>query len=212
MKICKKFSAFEHIIVFVIVSELTKLFRNNNKKQFFAHMLQISCKSLQIFLNVKWWLKYRNKTSVSWRLSCTKIMILSFLNISNNRTIQRTLQYPDNSMIALNSNNSIIFSKQQHFRSISMKRIYVIHLFWYLQNLKFPQFKFLPTFVQCTLPVTLWFGDSWQHDFRFPVATFVYVLLGAQTRSRKLRILRNQKWQVKKTRENATPQWFLWMS
>ena len=102
-------------------------------------------------------------------------------------------EYPNNSMIALNSNNSIISSMQQHFRSKSMKIVYIIHLFWYLQNLKFPQFKFLPTFVQCILPVTLWFGDSWQHDFRFPVATFVYVLLSAQTRK-----LRNQKWQVKK--------------
>ena len=82
---------------------------------------------------------------------------------------------------------------QQHFRSKSMKIIYGIHLFWYLQNLKFPQFKFLPTFVQRTLPVTLWFGDSWQHDFRFPVATFVYVLLSArklascETKSDKLK-------------------------
>ena len=65
LKICTDLQAIcsiERKIVFVIVSE-----------QFCIHMLQISCKSSEILeqCHVKWWFKYRNDRSVSWRLSCT---------------------------------------------------------------------------------------------------------------------------------------------
>ena len=80
-----------HVIVFLkIYSDLQEIcsicsqnclivseqfyYRNDKKKQFFEQMLQISCKSSEILehCHVKWWLKYWNNRSFSWRLSCTK--------------------------------------------------------------------------------------------------------------------------------------------
>ena len=83
-QICKKFAEFECKIVFVIVfriilaAQLAKLFRNNNKNNFVSKcykFLANLCKSSEILehCHVKWWLKYRNNRSVSWRLSCNKI-------------------------------------------------------------------------------------------------------------------------------------------
>ena len=64
----------DHKIVFVIVWCL-KLFKNNNKNNFAficCKFLANLCKSSKILehCHVKWWLKYRNNRSVSWRLSC----------------------------------------------------------------------------------------------------------------------------------------------
>ena len=55
---------------------VVKLFRNNNKNNFVSKcckFLANLCKSSEILeqCHVKWWLKYRNNRSVSWRLSCT---------------------------------------------------------------------------------------------------------------------------------------------
>jgi hypothetical protein len=52
-----------------------KLFRNNNKNNFAlkcCKFLANLCKSSEILeqCHVKWWLKYRNNRSVSWRLCC----------------------------------------------------------------------------------------------------------------------------------------------
>ena len=63
-QICKKFAAFAHKIVFVIVS-VVKLFRNNNKNNFASKcckFLANMCKSSEIpeQCQVKWWLEYRN--------------------------------------------------------------------------------------------------------------------------------------------------------
>ena len=73
-QICKKFAAFARKIVFVIVSEQF-YYRNNNKNNFVSKcckFLANLCKSSEILehCHVKWWLKYRNNRSVSWRLSC----------------------------------------------------------------------------------------------------------------------------------------------
>ena len=73
-QICKKFAAFAHKIVFVIVS-VVKLFRNNKKNNFASKcckFLANLCKSSEILEHChgKWWLKYQNNRSVSWRLSC----------------------------------------------------------------------------------------------------------------------------------------------
>ena len=66
---------YKRKIVFVIVS-VVKLFRNNKKNNFAficCKFLANLCKSSKILeqCHVKWWLKYRNNRSVSWRLSCT---------------------------------------------------------------------------------------------------------------------------------------------
>ena len=63
--------------VFVIVSEQFYC-RNNNINNFVSKcskFLANLCKSLEILeqCHVKWWLKYWNNRSVSWRLSCTEV-------------------------------------------------------------------------------------------------------------------------------------------
>ena len=65
---------FARKIVFVIVSEQF-YYRNNNKNNFVSiccKFLSNLCKSSEILehCHVKWWRKYRNNRSVSWRLSC----------------------------------------------------------------------------------------------------------------------------------------------
>ena len=73
---CKKLAAFARKIVFVIVFEQF-CYRNNNKNNFVSKcckFLANLCKSSEILeqCHVKWWLKYRNNWSVSWRLGCIK--------------------------------------------------------------------------------------------------------------------------------------------
>ena len=130
MKICKKFAAFEHRIVFVTVSELTKLFRNNNKKQI---LRSYAANFLQISANL---LKCQMMAQLSkWNISLMEIKLHQNYNFLVVVNIPIILAYHN----SLNSNNSIISWMQQHFRSKCMKIIYGINLFWYLQNLKFPQ-------------------------------------------------------------------------
>ena len=77
-QICKKFAVFARKIVFVIVSEQF-YYRNNNKNLFASKCykyLTNLCKPSEIVeqRHVKWWLKYRNNRSVSWKLSCKNFM------------------------------------------------------------------------------------------------------------------------------------------
>ena len=74
-QICRKFAAFAHETVFVIVS-VVNLFRNNSKNNFASKcckFLANLCKSLEILeqCHVKWWLDYRTYGSVSYSFSCT---------------------------------------------------------------------------------------------------------------------------------------------
>ena len=84
-QICKKFAAFAHKIVFVIVS-VVKLFRNNNKNNFASKcckFLANLCKSSEILeqCHVNCWVDYRIYESASYSISCTKV----FLRLSHRR-------------------------------------------------------------------------------------------------------------------------------
>ena len=87
-QICKKFAAFARKIVFVIVSEQF-YYRNNNKNNFSSKcckFLANLCKSSEILeqCHVKWWLKYQNNRSGSWKLSCTSRLKTALQSLTGN--------------------------------------------------------------------------------------------------------------------------------
>ena len=68
LKICKKFGAFAHKIVFDVVS-VVKLFRNNSKNNFASKcckFLANLCKSSEILeqCHVNWWLEYMDLSHI----------------------------------------------------------------------------------------------------------------------------------------------------